>query len=83
MVKNFLTAVLNDTLEPIRKRRHELEQDIPYVYSVLKEGTEAARKKAAGTLAEVKAAMKINYFDKGVLDELIRKQSEKFSQAGQ
>ena len=83
MIKNFLTAVLNDTLEPIRKRRHELEQNIPYVYSVLKDGTEAARKKAAGTLAEVKAAMKINYFDKGVLDELIKEQSEKFSQAGQ
>ena len=83
MIKNFLTAVLNDTLEPIRARRHELEKDIPYVYAVLKEGTEAARKAASQTLAEVKAAMKINYFDKGVLDELIRKQSEKFSQAGQ
>ena len=83
MIKNFLTSVLNDTLEPIRARRHELEKDIPYVYAVLKEGTEAARKAASQTLAEVKAAMKINYFDKGVLDELIRKQSEKFSQAGQ
>lgn len=83
MIKNFLTAVLNDTLEPIRARRHELEKDIPYVYSVLREGTEAARKTASKTLAEVKAAMKINYFDKGVLDELIREQSEKFSQAAQ
>lgn len=83
MIKNFLTAVLNDTLEPIRARRHELEKDIPYVYSVLREGTEAARKTASKTLAEVKAAMKINYFDKGVLDELIRGQSEKFSQAAQ
>lgn len=83
MIKNFLTAVLNDTLEPIRTRRHELEKDIPYVYSVLREGTEAARKTASKTLAEVKAAMKINYFDKGVLDELIREQSEKFSQAAQ
>ncbi len=83
MIKNFLTAVLNDSLEPIRARRHELEKDIPYVYSVLREGTEAARKTASKTLAEVKAAMKINYFDKGVLDELIREQSEKFSQAAQ
>ena len=83
MIKNFLTAVLNETLEPIRVRRHELEKNIPYVYSVLKEGTEAARKAASKTLAEVKAAMKINYFDEGVLDELIKEQSEKFSQAGQ
>ena len=82
MIKNFLTAVLNDTLEPIRTRRHELEQNIPYVYSVLKEGTEVARKVAANTLSEVKAAMKINYFDPGVLDELIAEQSEKYQQEG-
>ena len=82
MIKNFLTAVLNDTLEPIRARRHELEQNIPYVYSVLKEGTEVARKVAANTLSEVKAAMKINYFDPGVLDELIAEQSEKYQQEG-
>ena len=83
MIKNFLTAVLNDTLEPIRTRRHELEQDIPYVYSILKKGTEAARAVASRTLSEVKAAMKINYFDPGVLDELIREQSEKYREDGQ
>ena len=32
MIKNFLAAVLNDTLEPIRERRKALEQNIPYVY---------------------------------------------------
>lgn len=80
MVKNFLAAVLNDTLEPIRTRRKELEQNIPYVYEVLRKGTEAARKVAADTLAEVKRAMKINYFDPGVLEELIREQSEKYKQ---
>ena len=78
MCKNFLFAVLEDTLAPIRERRHKFEKDIPYVYSVLREGTEAARKAAAQTLAEVKAAMKINYFDPGVLDELVREQSEKY-----
>lgn len=71
MIKNFLAAVLNDTLDPIRKRRAELEKDIPYVYEVLRKGSEEARKTAARTLSEVKAAMKINYFDQGVLDELI------------
>ena len=78
MIKNFLNAVLNDTLEPIRTRRHELEQNIPYVYEVLKKGSEVARSEAAKTLAEVKRSMKINYFDPGVLDELIAEQSAKF-----
>jgi len=78
MVKNFLNCVLNDTLEPIRKRRHELEQNIPYVYEVLKKGSDEARKVAAQTLASVKRAMKINYFEKGVLDELIAEQSKKY-----
>jgi len=80
MCKNFLTAVLNETLEPIRRRRKELEQDIPYVYGVLREGTEAAQAKAAGTLAAVKRAMKINYFDEGTLEELIAEQTQKYKQ---
>lgn len=78
MIKNFLNAVLNDTLDPIRARRKELEQNIPYVYEVLRKGCEEARAVAAKTLSDVKAAMKINYFDPGVLDELIREQSEKY-----
>ena len=75
MLKNFLYEVLNETLEPIRNRRQELEKDIPYVYEVLRKGTEAARKKAAGTLADVKRAMRINYFDPDVLEELIKQKS--------
>ena len=78
MVKNFLTEVLNDTLEPIRNRRKALEQDLPYLYRVLQEGTQAAREKAAATLDGVKRAMRINYFDPGVLEELIREQSKKY-----
>ena len=78
MCKNFLTAVLNETLEPIRRRRKELEQDIPYVYGVLHDGTEAARAAAAETLADVKRAMRINYFDSDVLDQLVREQTEKY-----
>ena len=78
MVKNFLTEVLNDTLEPIRIRRKALELDLPYVYRVLQEGTQAAREKAAATLDGVKRAMRINYFDPGVLEELIREQSKKY-----
>ena len=79
MIKQFLNAVLNDTLEPIRERRKALEQNIPYVYEVLRKGSEAARSAAAQTLADVKRSMKINYFDEGVLDELIASQQEKYS----
>ena len=81
MCKNFLAAVLNDTLEPIRRRRRELEQDIPYVYEVLRKGSETARAAAAETLAAVKRAMKINYFDPGVLEGLIAEQTEKYNRS--
>ena len=79
MIKNFLNEVLNDTLEPIRKRRKELEQNIPYVYEVLRKGSEVARAAAAETLADVKRSMRINYFDPGVLDALIEEQKVKYS----
>ena len=75
-VKKFLNNVLQETLEPIRNRRKELEKDIPAIYEMLKKGSEEAEKVAAQTLADVKAAMKINYFDD--LD-LIRSQAERYS----
>ncbi|MCM1227751.1 MAG: tryptophan--tRNA ligase [Clostridium sp.] len=74
-VKKFLNSVLQEELDPIRAKRKELEQDIPYVYETLRKGTAAAKKKAEETLAEVKSAMKINYFDD---EELIKAQSEKY-----
>lgn len=79
MIKNFLAAVLNDELEPIRARRKELEKNISYVYEVLRKGSEEAQKVAAQTLKEVKQAMRINYFDQGVLDELIASQQAKYN----
>jgi len=79
MIKTFLNCVLNDTLEPIRARRHELEKNIPYVYDVLRRGSEIARAEAADTLAAVKRSMRINYFDDGVLDALIAEQSQKYN----
>lgn len=78
MIKNFLNAVLNDTLEPIRTRRAELEKDIPYVYEVLRKGSEVAREVAAQTLADVKKAMRINYFDADILASLTQEQTEKY-----
>lgn len=74
-VKKFLNNVLQEELEPIRKRREELQKDIPYVYEVLKKGSEAARETAAQTLHKVRDAMKINYFDDM---ELIRSQAKKY-----
>ena len=74
-VKKFLLNVLNKELEPIRNRRHEYEKDIPYVYEILKQGTKNAYEVAEQTLSEVKAAMKINYFDDV---QLINAQSEKY-----
>ena len=76
-VKKFLNAVLQEELEPIRARRKEYEKDIPAVYEILRRGSEKARAAAAQTLSEVRAAMKINYFDDM---DLIRAQSEKYSQ---
>ena len=62
-VKKFLTAVLQDVLAPIRARRARWERDIPAVFEILRRGSERAAATAAQTLAEVRAAMKINYFD--------------------
>ena len=61
-VKKFLNNVLQETLEPIRNRREELEKDPGYVMDVLRQGTEAAQAAAADTLAKVKHAMQIDYF---------------------
>ena len=68
-VKKFLNNVMQAELEPIRARRREYEKDIAYVYHILEEGSKAARAVAAQTLEEVKAAMKINYFEDAALIE--------------
>ncbi len=73
--KKLLNSILNEMLEPIRQRRHELEQDIPEIYNILRRGTEKARETASQTMDEVRNAMKINYFED---TELIRQQSEFF-----
>ena len=74
-VKRFLNNVLQAELEPIRNRRKEYQKDIPYVYEILKKGSEKAEAVAEKRLQEVKASMKINYFND---QELIAAQAEKF-----
>ena len=75
-VKKLLHAVLEEELGPIRERRKELQKDIPYIYEVLKKGSEEAREVAAQTLSEVRAAMKIDYFTD---NNLIQEQSLKYA----
>ena len=76
-VKGFLNSIMQETLEPIRNRRKEFSKDIPAIYEMLQQGCEVARAAAAETLADVKKAMKINYFDD---KELIEEQVKRFSQ---
>ncbi len=74
-VKKFLNNVIQEELRPIRERRREIAKDIPAVYKILEEGSIRAEKKAAETLAEMKRAMKINYFED---KELIAEQAARF-----
>lgn len=75
-VKKFLNNVMQEELRPIRERRKEYENHISDVYEILREGTRVARETAAQTLAEVKHAMKIDYFE---TPEFLEEQKEKFS----
>ena len=61
-IKKFLNAVMQAELEPIRNRRKEWEQRLPEVVEILKEGSAVAEKTAAATLANVRTAMRIDYF---------------------
>ena len=62
-IKKFLNAVMQAELEPIRNRRKEWEQRLPEVVEILKEGSAVAEKTAAATLANVRKAMRIDYFE--------------------
>ena len=74
-VKKFLNNVMQEELRPIRVRRKEYESRIEDVYEILREGTRVARETASQTLAEVKHAMKIDYFE---TPEFLEEQKEKF-----
>ena len=73
--KKFLFNVLNDRLEPMRQRRAEYEQNIQGVYDILAAGTAAAREIAQQTIAEVRHAMRIDYFED---KELIAEQAKRY-----
>lgn len=75
-VKKILISVLEEELAPIRERRKQWEQDIPGVFEILHRGSEEARAVAAETLADVRRAMRINYFDD---PKLIAEQAAKYA----
>ena len=78
VIKKFLNNILQELLRPIRDRRETLSQNIEYVYRVLENGTNDARKHAKGTLKRVKQSMKIDYFETDeFLKEIIDKYQEK------
>lgn len=72
--KKFLIKVLEEELEPIRKRRAEYEKDIEGVFEILRKGTADARTQGAKKLNEVKKAMGIDYFnDPNLIKEIQNK----------
>ena len=66
-VKKFLNSVLQAELAPVRERRQAWEKRLPELTDILKEGCRVAREKAESTLADVRKAMRIDYFENGAL----------------
>lgn len=52
--KKIMAEIINTWLDPIRKKRKELEKDPAYLESVVKRGNERAREIASKTLSEVR-----------------------------
>lgn len=75
-IKNFLAKVLNEILDPIRKRRHEYENNIAEVYRVLEEGSKKAQERAHQTVLRVRRALGVNYFNNA---KLIEKQQKAYN----
>lgn len=61
--KKELAKNIIETLRPIREKREYYEAHPEIVDKILMEGTEKARKKAKETMAKVKKAMKLDYFE--------------------
>jgi tryptophanyl-tRNA synthetase len=61
-VKQRLVAALERFLAPIRERRAGFERDPKIVDEIIRRGSERALAEARRTLAEVRAAMRLDYF---------------------
>ena len=53
----MLADAVHEYFEPFRKKREELERDLPYVESVLQKGAERARSEARKTLDAARSAV--------------------------
>ena len=76
VIKKFLAKILCDEIRPIREKYFSLRDNLDYVFSVLKVGTDKANEKANNTLDEVRCNMGIDYFDN---DNFIEEMKEKFN----
>ncbi len=75
--KKILTNIMEETLSPIRAERAKWENDIDAVYDIIRAGTLKAQETNNATLARVRKAMRINYFD----DRAIIKEWDKMLKA--
>jgi len=61
VLKKYLFEVLNELLMPIRTRRNQLSSDKGQIMKILLDGTAKTREVAAGTMREVRHALKLDY----------------------
>jgi tryptophanyl-tRNA synthetase len=62
VIKKRLITILESIIGPIREKREELAKNPEEIIKILEDGTKKARIIAKETMAEVRKAMKINYF---------------------
>lgn len=75
-IKKFLYEVIEELLTPIREKRKEYINKIPYIVEALEKGTKEANKKADEVLDRIKDALGIRYFNK----EFIEEQTKRFNE---
>ena len=61
--KKELSRAIVEFLKPIQERRKYYEERPEEVEKILKEGTEATRRKAMEVMKKVREAMKLDYFE--------------------
>jgi tryptophanyl-tRNA synthetase len=65
-VKKRLVGVINTLLDPMRERRVHYEARPKLVQEALEAGSAAGRAAADATMADVRKALKLDYFDRGM-----------------
>jgi len=66
-LKDRLTTVLNDLLEPMRERRAKYESNLALVREALEQGTKRGRVIARETMEMVRDALDLNYLQGAVV----------------